>query len=90
MGCRSTSYSPSKGYDSDRFRATCAIGCQAVIPSTRARSQVIPYDKYVLPDRNRVERSQQDQTFFAASPPYEKRALIPSMLCLVGVVIWLR
>lgn len=46
-----------KGYDSDRFRASIAqVGAEAVIPSNRSRSQVIPYDKHVYEDRNLVER----------------------------------
>jgi transposase len=47
-----------KGYDSDRFRACIAIaGAEAVIPSTRSRSQAIPYDKHIYQDHNLVERS---------------------------------
>jgi transposase len=46
-----------KGYDSDRFRASIARqGAEAVIPSTRSRSQAIPYDKCIYRERNLVER----------------------------------
>jgi len=46
-----------KGYDADRFRARIAdAGAAAVIPSSRARSQVIPYDKQLYQERNLVER----------------------------------
>ena len=45
------------GFDSDRFRASIAeIGAQAVIPSSRSRSQAIPYDKHLYEERNLVER----------------------------------
>jgi transposase len=45
------------GYDSDGFRAQIAdAGAQAVIPSSRARSQSIPYDKHLYEERNLVER----------------------------------
>jgi transposase len=37
-----------KGYDSDGFRAAVAErGAEAVIPSSRSRSQAIPYDKHL-------------------------------------------
>jgi putative transposase len=46
-----------KGFDSDRFRASIAkAGAEAVIPSNRARSQAIPYEKHVYEERNLVER----------------------------------
>jgi transposase len=46
-----------KGYDSDRFRACIAErGAEAVIPSSRSRSQAIPYDKHTYRQRNLVER----------------------------------
>jgi len=82
-----------KGYDSDRFRASIAqVGAEAVIPSTRSRSQVIPYDKYVYRDRNLVERFfNKIKHFRRIATRYEKTALsFASMLFLVGAVIWLR
>jgi transposase len=82
-----------KGYDSDRFRASIAqVGAEAVIPSTRSRSQVIPYDKYVYRDRNLVERFfNKIKHFRRIATRYEKTALsFASMLSLVGAVIWLR
>ena len=46
-----------KGYDSDRFRRAIDMArAEAVIPSSRARSLAIPYDKDVYKDRNLVER----------------------------------
>jgi transposase len=47
-----------KGYDANRLRARVAeVGVEAVIPSTRSRSQAIPYDKHIyLVPRNLVER----------------------------------
>jgi transposase len=82
-----------KGYDSDRFRASIArYGAEAVIPSTRSRSQAIPYDKYVYQERNLVERFfNKLKHFRRIATRYEKTALsFASMLFLVGAVIWLR
>jgi transposase len=46
-----------KGYDSDGFRAAVAErGAEAVIPSSRSRSQAIPYDKHLYKECNLVER----------------------------------
>ena len=79
-----------KGYDSDRFRARIATaGAEAVIPSTRSRSQAIPYDKHVYQERNLVERF--FNNFRRIATRYEKTALsFASMLFLVGAMIWLR
>ena len=82
-----------KGYDSDRFRASIAqVGAEAVIPSNRSRSQVIPYDKHVYEDRNLVERFfNKIKHFRRIATRYEKTALsFASMLFLVGAMIWLR
>jgi transposase len=82
-----------KGYDSDRFRASIAeVGSEAVIPSTRSRSQVIPYDKHVYQDRNLVERFfNKIKHYRRIATRYEKTALsFASMLFLAGAVIWLR
>jgi transposase len=82
-----------KGYDSDRFRASIAeVGAEAVIPSSRSRSQAIPYDKHVYEERNLVERFfNKIKHFRRISTRYEKTALsFASMLFLVGAVIWLR
>jgi putative transposase len=44
------------GYDSDLFRALIAeADAQTVIPSSRARSQAIPYDKDLYSERNLVD-----------------------------------
>jgi transposase len=46
-----------KGYDANWLRAHVAeVGAEAVIPSIRARSQAIPYDKHIYRERNLVER----------------------------------
>src|ERR1700730_5314008 len=82
-----------KGYDSDRFRARIATaGAEAVIPSTRSRSQAIPYDKHVYQERNLVERFfNKIKHFRRIATRYEKTALsFASMLFLVGAMIWLR
>ena len=82
-----------KGYDSDRLRGSIARqGAEAVIPSTRSRSQAIRYDKYVYQERNLVERFfNKLKHFRRIATRYEKTALsFASMLFLVGAVIWLR
>jgi transposase len=82
-----------KGYDSDRFRSSIArVGAEAVIPSTRSRAQVIPYDKHIYRDRNLVERFfNKIKHFRRIATRYEKTVLsFASMLFLVGAVIWLR
>jgi transposase len=81
------------GYDSDAFRAQIAeAGAQAVIPSSRARSQSIHYDKHLYGERNLVERFiNKVKHFRRIATRYEKTALsFASMLFLVGAMIWLR
>jgi transposase len=81
------------GFDSDRFRASIAeIGAQAVIPSSRSRSQAIPYDKHLYEERNLVERFiNKIKHYHRIATRYEKTALsFVSMLFLVGAMIWLR
>jgi transposase len=82
-----------KGYDCNRFREViAAAGAEAVMPSTRARSQAIPYDKEVYRERNLVERFfNKIKHFRRIATRYEKTALsFTSMLSLVGAIIWLR
>jgi transposase len=82
-----------KGYDSDRFRARIAnAGAEAVIPSTRSRSQAIPYDRHLYEERNLVERFfNKIKHFRRIATRYEKTVVsFASMLFLVGAVIWLR
>ena len=81
------------GFDSDRFRGRIAeAGAQAVIPSSRVRSQAIPYDKHIYRDRNLVERFiNKIKHFRRIATRYEKTAVsFASMLFLVGAMIWLR
>ena len=82
-----------KGYDADWFRACIAdAGGAAVIPSTRARAQAIPYDKHIYQDRNLVERFfNKIKHFRRIATRYEKTAVsFAAMLFLVGAIIWLR
>jgi transposase len=81
------------GFDSDRFRASIAeVGAQAVIPSSRSRSQAIPYDKHLYEERNLVERFiNKIKHYRRIATRYEKTALsFASMLFLVAAMIWLR
>jgi transposase len=82
-----------RGYDSNRFRAAIANAhAEAVIPSTRSRSQAIPYDKHIYKERNLVERFfNKIKHFRRIATRYEKTALsFAAMLFLVGATIWLR
>lgn len=80
------------GYDCDRFRAQIAeVGAQAVIPSSRSRSQAIPYDRCLYGERNLVERFiNKIKHFRRIATRYEKTAVsFAAMLFLVGAMIWL-
>jgi len=82
-----------KGYDADWLRERIAnAGAAAVIPSTRSRSQAIPYDKHIYQDRNLVERFfNKIKHFRRIATRYEKTAVsFAAMLFLVGAIIWLR
>ena len=82
-----------KGYDADWLRARIAkAGAAAVIPSTRSRSQAIPYDKHIYQERNLVERFfNKIKHFRRIATRYEKTAIsFAAMLFLVGAIIWLR
>jgi transposase len=82
-----------KGFDSDRFRASIAeAGAEAVIPSSRSRSQALPYDKHLYRERNLVERFiNKIKHYRRVATRYEKTALsFASVLFLIGTIIWLR
>jgi transposase len=82
-----------KGYDANWLRARIAeVGAEAVIPSTRSRSQAIPYDKHIYKERNLVERFfNKIKHFRRIATRYEKTAAsFAAMLFLVGAMIWLR
>jgi transposase len=71
-----------RGYDSDRFRASIARqGAEAVIPSTRSRSQAIPYDKYVYCERIWSSDFSTRSSIFAASPRATRRPRSRSHPC---------
>ena len=82
-----------KGYDANWLRARVAeMGAAAVIPSTRSRSQAIPYDKHIYKDRNLVERFfNKIKHYRRIATRYEKTVVsFAAMLSLVGAMIWLR
>ena len=84
--------SPTWAMTADRFRAQIAeVGAQAVIPSSRSRSQAIPYDKHLYEERNLVERFiNKIKHFRRIATRYEKTAVsFAAMLFLVGAMIWL-
>ncbi len=46
-----------KGYDADRIRERLALdGVEPVIPPISSRSKILPYDKSLYRQRNRIER----------------------------------
>ena len=82
-----------KGYDANWLRARIAeAGGTAVIPSSRSRSQAIPYDRHIYQERNLVERFfNKIKHFRRIATRYEKTAVsFAAMLFLVGAMIWLR
>ena len=82
-----------KGYDANWLRARVAeMGAEAVIPSTRSRSQAIPYDKHIYRERNLVERFfNKIKHYCRIATRYEKTAVsFAAMLFLVGAMIWFR
>ena len=82
-----------KGYDANWLRTRVAeVGAEAVIPSTRSRSQAIPYDKHIYRERNLVERFfNKIKHFRRIATRYDKTAVsFAAMLFLVGAMIWLR
>jgi transposase len=82
-----------KGYDANWLRTRIAEGgAEAVIPSSRSRSQAIPYDKFIYRERNLVERFfNKIKHFRRIATRYEKTAVsFAAMLFLVGAMIWLR
>ena len=75
-----------KGYDANWLRARVAeMGAEAVIPSTRSRSQAIR-------ERNLVERFfNKIKHYRRIATRYEKTVVsFAAMLFLVGAMIWLR
>ena len=82
-----------KGYDADWFRACIAdAGGAAVIPSTRARAQAIPYDKHIYQDRNLVERFfNKIKHFRRIATRYDKlaRNFLAGVLIAAAVTWWL-
>ena len=66
-----------KGYDANWLRTRVAeVGAEAVIPSTRSRSQAIPYDKHIYRERNLVERFfNKIKHFRRIATRYEKTAV---------------
>ncbi len=82
-----------KAYDADHFRAHLDdAGMGAVIPSNPSRAQAIPYDADLYKERHLVECFiNKIKHFRRIATRYEKTVTAyMAMLCLVGVIIWLR
>ena len=82
-----------KGYDSNKLRAQLAeCGAEAVIPSGRSRSQVVPYDKEKDKARSEVECTLgRLKQFRALATRYDKTMRnYASVVALACIWLWLR
>jgi transposase len=82
-----------KAYDSNGLRAIIAeAGAEAVIPSKRSRSILIPHDKTAYRLRNRIERFFNKLKHFRhIATRYDRRAIhFLACLYLASAMIWMR
>ena len=82
-----------KGYDSNAIRAAVeGAGMIAVIPSNRARKVVIPHDKRLYRERNRIERCfNKLKHFRRIASRFDRRAVhFSAFLCLAAAMLWMR
>lgn len=82
-----------KGYDSNAIReAIAAAGMKAVIPSNRSRKAIIPHDKTLYRERNRIERCfNKLKHFRRIATRYDRRAVhFLAFLCLAAAMLWMR
>jgi len=83
----------TKGYDSNAIRDTiAAAGMKAVIPSNRSRKTIIPHDKALYRERNRIERCfNKLKHFRRVATRYDRRAVhFLAFLCLAASMLWMR
>ena len=81
-----------KGYDSNALRALIAgLGMEAVIPSNRARKQLIPHDAEAYKQRNRIERCfNRLKHFRRFATRYDRRAIhFAGFAQLAATIIWI-
>ena len=80
-----------RAYDSNAVRQIITdAGAEAVIPSKRSRSIVIPHDKLAYRLRNRIERFINKLKHFRhIATRYDRRAIL-ACLHLASAMIWMR
>lgn len=82
-----------KGYDSNAIRASVhSAGMIAVIPSNRARKTIIPHDKRLYRERNRIERCfNKLKHFRRIASRFDRRAVhFAAFVCLAAAMLWMR
>lgn len=82
-----------KAYDSNAFRTLIAgIGAEAVIPSNRSRTCLIPHDATAYKHRNRIERCfNRLKHFRRFATRYDRRTLhFAGFVHIAALMIWLR
>jgi transposase len=92
-GVQSDAVIADKAYDSNAIRQTVqAAGMMAVIPSNRARKTIIPHDKALYRERNRIERCfNKLKHFRRLATRYDRKARhFLAFLYLAAAMIWMR
>jgi transposase len=82
-----------KAYDSSAFREIIAnSGAEAVIPSNRTRKIIIPHDRAIYRQRNRIERCFNKLKHFRRfATRYDRRVLhFLAFIQLAAIMIWMR
>ena len=82
-----------KAYDSNALRAVIAgMGAQAVIPSNRSRTAIIPHDTTAYKHRNRIERCfNRLKHFRRFATRYDRRTVhFTGFAYIAAAMIWLR
>ncbi len=82
-----------KAYDSNALRQIIAgIGAEAVIPSNRSRTVIIPHDELAYIHRNRIERCFNRMKHFRRfATRYDRRTThFQGCIYLVATMLWLR
>lgn len=82
-----------KGYDSNAFRELISkSGMEAIIPSNRTRRVIIPHDKELYRNRNRIERCFNKLKHFRhIATRFDRRdAHFLGFLHLAAALLWMR
>ena len=82
-----------KAYDSNALRETIAdMGAEAIIPSNRSRTVIIPHDELAYIHRNRIERCFNRMKHFRRfATRYDRRTShFQGCVYLVAAMLWLR